>query len=70
MSPQSGLPHNNRVGDFDVFALPTLLRESGQSLDEILHTLANSSGLEGLTGAGRDLRDIGLHGRDGGHRAV
>jgi acetate kinase len=22
MSPQSGLPHNNRVGDFDVFALP------------------------------------------------
>src|SRR5262249_52354251 len=22
MSPQSGLPHNNRVGDFDPFALP------------------------------------------------
>src|SRR5207248_10356959 len=26
MSPQSGLPQNNRVGDFDVFALPVLLR--------------------------------------------
>ncbi|OYV81284.1 MAG: acetate kinase, partial [Planctomycetia bacterium 21-64-5] len=25
MSPQSGLPHNNRVGDFDPFALPVLL---------------------------------------------
>ena len=22
MSPQTGLPHNNRVGDFDPFALP------------------------------------------------
>ncbi len=29
MSPQSGLPHNNRVGDFDVFALPVILRETG-----------------------------------------
>jgi acetate kinase len=57
MSPQSGLPHNNRVGDFDVFALPVLLRETGKSLDEILSTLANQSGLEGLCGA-RDLRDI------------
>jgi len=58
MSPQSGLPHNNRVGDFDVFALPVLLRETGQSLDQMLHTLAENSGLEGLSGAGRDLRDI------------
>jgi acetate kinase len=58
MSPQSGLPQNNRVGDFDVFALPVLLRETGLSLDEILETLANRSGLEGLSGSGRDLRDI------------
>ena len=58
MSPQSGLPHNNRVGDFDVFALPVLLRETGLSLDEILDILANKSGLEGLSGAGSDLRDI------------
>jgi acetate kinase len=57
MSPQSGLPHNNRVGDFDVFALPVLLRETGKSLDEILAILAGQSGLEGTSGA-RDLRDI------------
>jgi acetate kinase len=57
-SPQSGLPHNNRVGDFDVFALPVLMRATGKSLDEILSILANESGLEGLSGAGRDLRDI------------
>ena len=58
MSPQSGLPHNNRVGDFDVFALPVILRETGLTLDEVLDVLANKSGLEGLSGAGRDLRDI------------
>jgi acetate kinase len=57
MSPQSGLPHNNRVGDFDVFALPVLLRETGKNLDEILAILAGQSGLEGTCGA-RDLRDI------------
>jgi acetate kinase len=57
MSPQSGLPHNNRVGDFDVFALPVLLRETGKSLEEILAILAGQSGLEGSCGA-RDLRDI------------
>jgi acetate kinase len=57
MSPQSGLPHNNRVGDFDVFALPVLLRETGKSLDEILDILANHSGLQGLCGH-CDLRDI------------
>ena len=69
MSPQSGLPHNNRVGDFDVFALPALLRESGQSLDEILNTLANNSGLEGLSGAGRDLRDIEFEANAGNPQA-
>jgi acetate kinase len=58
MSPQSGLPHNNRVGDFDVFALPVILRETGKSLEQVLDILANQSGLEGISGAGRDLRDI------------
>jgi acetate kinase len=69
MSPQSGLPHNNRVGDFDVFALPVLLRETGKSLGEILEILANHAGLEGLSGAGRDLRDIEAAARAGNTRA-
>lgn len=57
MSPQSGLPHNNRVGDFDPFALPALMRATGQSLEQLLDDLACRSGLEGLSGL-RDLRDI------------
>jgi acetate kinase len=57
MSPQSGLPQNNRVGDFDVFALPVLLRETGKTLEQLLEDLANRSGLLGLCGH-NDLRDI------------
>lgn len=57
MSPQTGLPHNNRVGDFDVFALPVLMRGTGKSLDQLLDDLANQSGLLGLSGF-NDLRDI------------
>jgi acetate kinase len=36
MSPQSGLPNNNRVGDFDPFALPALMKSTGKSLAELL----------------------------------
>jgi acetate kinase len=57
MSPQTGLPQNNRVGDFDPFALPALVRATGKPLAEILEDLANRSGLLGLSGF-NDLRDI------------
>jgi acetate kinase len=58
MSPQSGLPQNNRVGDFDPFALPMLMRRTGKSLDELLDTLANQGGLLGLSGVSGDVRDL------------
>jgi acetate kinase len=57
MSPQTGLPHNNRVGDFDPFALPVLLRETGKTLEQLLDDLACRSGLLGVSGF-NDLRDI------------
>src|SRR6516165_4863629 len=69
MSPQSGLPHNNRVGDFDPFALPPLMRATGKTLEQILDDLANRSGLEGVSGAGRDLRDIEAAAKHGNARA-
>jgi acetate kinase len=70
MSPQSGLPHNNRVGDFDVFALPVILRETGLTLEGVLDVLANKSGLEGLSGAGCDLRDIEAAADQGNYQAT
>ncbi len=57
MSPQTGLPQNNRVGEFDVFALPVLMRSTGKSLETLLDDLAERSGLLGLSGY-NDLRDI------------
>jgi acetate kinase len=57
-SPQSGLPQNNRVGDLDVFALPFVLKRTGASLEAVLTDLASQSGLQGVSGAGNDLRDI------------
>jgi acetate kinase len=57
MSPQTGLPQNNRVGDFDVFALPALMRATGKSLEQLLDDLACRSGLLGLSGY-NDLRDV------------
>jgi acetate kinase len=68
MSPQSGLPQNNRVGDFDPFALPVLMRATGKSLDQILNELATHSGLEGLCGFG-DLRDVEAAAKAGDERA-
>jgi acetate kinase len=65
MSPQTGLPHNNRVGDFDVFALPALLRETGKSLGQLLDDLACRSGMLGLSGY-NDLRDIETDAAKGG----
>lgn len=58
MSPQSGIPHNNRAGDFDLFALPVLLKETGKSLPQILKELDSQSGLLGLSGLSGDVRDL------------
>jgi acetate kinase len=69
MSPQTGLPHNNRVGDFDPFALPVLIRATGKSLDELLVDLANRSGLLGLSGISGDVRDLEEAAAEGHERA-
>ena len=57
MTPQSGLPQNNRVGDFDPFAIPVIMRATGKTLEQVLDDLACRSGLLGLSGYG-DLRDL------------
>jgi acetate kinase len=58
MSPQTGLPHNNRVGDFDPFAIPLIMQAQGLSLHQVLDTLAERSGLLGLSGISGDIRDL------------
>ncbi len=57
LTPQTGLPQNNRVGDFDTFALLKLLK-LGLSVDDVLKKLGKESGLLGLSGVSNDMRDI------------
>jgi acetate kinase len=69
MSPQSGVPHNNRTGDFDPFAIPVVMRQTGKSLDEVLDDLACRSGLLGLSGLSGDMRDLEVAAAEGNGRA-
>ena len=58
LSPQSGLPNNNRVGELDSFAMPFAMRTLGLSLEEAERQLCKESGLKGLSGVSNDIRDI------------
>jgi len=69
LSPQSGLPHNNRVGDLDSFALPFLMRTTGLTLDEAEKMMCKESGLKALSGGYNDFRDIETQAAQGNARA-
>jgi acetate kinase len=69
LSPQSGLPHHNRVGDLDSFALPFLMRATGLTLDEAERLMCQESGLKALSGGFNDVRDIIEQGTKGNARA-
>ena len=69
LSPQSGLPQNNRVGDLDSFALPFLMRSAGLTLDEAEKLMSQESGLKALSGGCNDIRDIQAQATQGNDRA-
>lgn len=69
MSPQSGLPQNNRVGDLDSFAVPFVVRALALGLDEVERQLCKESGLKGLSGVSNDIRDILTAAVQGNQRA-
>ena len=58
MSPQSGLPQNNRVGDIDAFAVLHVMKQRGLGPDEMARVLASTSGLAGISGISGDVRDL------------
>lgn len=69
LSPQSGLPQNNRVGDLDSAALPFILRSTGITLDEADRLMTKESGLKGLSGGLNDIRDIDAQAKQGNPKA-
>ena len=58
MSPQSGLPQNNRVGDLDAEALPYAVKTLGITIEEAQKQLTKQAGLQGVSGVSNDVRDI------------
>lgn len=58
MSPQSGLPQNNRVGDLDAEAIPYAIKAFGITIDEAQRQLSKESGLKGLSGVSNDIREV------------
>ena len=70
MSPQSGLPQNNRVGDLDSFAVPFVMRTLGLSLDEVERQLCREGGLLGLSGVSNDIRDVTAAAEQGARKSV
>jgi acetate kinase len=59
MTAQSGLPQNNRVGDFDCFAMLYLARDLGLGFEAVEKALTSHAGLKGLSGLPTgDVRDI------------
>jgi acetate kinase len=68
MTAQSGLPHCNRVGDFDTFALLKLTKH-GLTLDEIFRRLGKEGGMLGMSGVSVDMRDIEKAAAEGNARA-
>jgi acetate kinase len=58
MSPQSGLPQNNRAGDLDPFVLLHMAKATGRSYDDLFAELSSGSGLAGMSGTSGDMRDL------------
>jgi len=69
ISPQSGLPHNNRIGDLDVFAALYMMKKLGLGVDEMACVLASQAGLAGLGGGTGDVRDLEIAAEGGDGRA-
>jgi acetate kinase len=58
LSPQGGVPQNNRIGDLDPFALQVVCDREGITLDRALEICASEGGMQGLSGRSNDMRDI------------
>ncbi len=64
---QSGLFHNNRVGDLDVFCIPDLIKRYHGDSDEVFRQLSTKGGFLGISGVSNDLREV-LKAREEGNK--
>ena len=69
MSPQSGLPQNNRVGDLDSEALPYAVKTLGILLKKRRSSLRNNPECSGVSGVSNDMRDVADAAKNGNANA-
>lgn len=69
MSPQGGLPNNNRVGDFDAYSIPVIMKATGLTFEQVLQEMSSKGGLLGISGLSADCRDLEEAAADGHDRA-
>lgn len=64
---QSGLFHNNRVGDIDAFCIPDLIKRYNGDTNEVFRQLSTKGGFLGISGVSNDLRAV-LSAREEGNK--
>ena len=69
LSPQGGLPQNNRIGDLDPYALDLVMRNEDRPWAEVLEQCASEGGLLGICGHS-DMRDIEAGAESGDERCA
>lgn len=69
-TPLEGLMMGTRSGSFDPAILPYMMAQTGLSADDLLDDLNTKSGLAGISGISRDMRDIVAAAENGSERAV
>lgn len=69
LSPQSGVPHNDRVGDLDAYAVLMMMKRLNLDPDGMATALGSQSGLKGLSGISGDVRDLERAAAAGNERA-
>ncbi|HPG40984.1 MAG TPA: acetate/propionate family kinase [bacterium] len=69
-SPQSGLLNANRCGDLDPFIPLYLQKAENMSVDEVAELLQSQSGLAGIAGQNKDVKQIEDAALQGDERAI
>ena len=69
LTPQGGVPQNNRIGDLDPFAIDLVMRAEGLTFEEVLEQCGSRAGLMGLCGL-NDMRDIEKRAAAGNERCA
>ncbi len=69
LTPLEGLVMGTRSGDFDPAIIFHMIRE-GLSIDEVRNAVEKKSGLLGLSGVSRDMRDVEQAAAEGNERAA